>query len=206
MILNLRRPFPSGIFDEFIGAGASGNVWRSTDGRHVIKIFTDARRAQAEAKVLASCVDFPGLAVPTFRGLFTDGRQYGIVTPYVGKTIGTISGADASQRHVSHTAHFSSLSPILIAFRAQLVQVLRRLHKHGIHHHDVRPENVMVNDAGVVTLIDFDRAQWVDGPCLNCIDSEVIASTERETETMDDSGHSLHNPSPSLDDPITSYL
>ncbi|KAJ7718855.1 hypothetical protein DFH07DRAFT_973111 [Mycena maculata] len=180
-------PFSSGIFDEFIGAGASGNVWRSADGRHVIKIFTDACRAQAEAKVLASCVDFPGLAVPTFLGLFTDGRQYGIVTPYVGKTIGTISGADASQRQV-----------------AQLVQVLRRLHKHGIHHHDVRPENVMVNDNGVVTLIDFDHAQWVDGPCPNCIDSEVITSMERET--MDDSGHSLDEPSPSLDDPITPYL
>ncbi|KAF8146112.1 hypothetical protein K438DRAFT_1870389 [Mycena galopus ATCC 62051] len=171
--------FSSGIFDEFIGVGATGNVWRSTDGTHVVKIFTDAHRAQAEAKVLESCVNFPGLAVPTFGGLFTDGRQYGIVTPYVGKTIGTISGADASQR-------------------AQLVQVLRRLHKHGIHHHDVRPENVMVNDAGAVTLIDFDRAQWIDGPCPNCIDSEVIASMER--------GQSLYDPSPSLGDSITSYL
>ncbi|KAJ6522454.1 kinase-like domain-containing protein [Mycena capillaripes] len=180
-------PFSSGIFDEFIGAGASGNVWRSTDGRHVIKVFTDTCRAQAEAKVLASCADFPGLAVPTFCGLFTDGRQYGIVTPYVGKAIEATSGADASQR-------------------VQLVQVLRRLHKHGIHHHDVRPENVMVNDAGAVTLIDFDRAQWVDGPCPNCIDSELIASMERETKTMDDPGRCLYDPGSFLEDPITSYL
>ncbi|KAJ7076245.1 kinase-like domain-containing protein [Mycena belliarum] len=171
-------PFSSGIFDQFIGSGTSGTVWRSTDGSHVIKIFTDARRAETEAKVLARCMDFHGLAVPTFRGLFTDGRQYGIVTPYVGKTIGTITGANTSQR-------------------AQLVRVLHQLHKNGIHHHDVRPENVMVNDAGVITLIDFDCAQLVDGPCPNCIDSAVMASIERESQTSNDSYNSLYNPRPS---------
>ncbi|KAJ7121874.1 hypothetical protein C8R43DRAFT_1033237 [Mycena crocata] len=168
----------SGIFPDFIAAGASGNVWRSTDGRHVFKIFNNPEAAQTEAKILASCVNCPGLAVPTFKGLFTDGRQYGIVTPYVGKAITTISGADTSQRR-------------------QLVQVLRRLHKHGIHHHDVRPANVMVNDAGVLTLIDFDRARWVDSPCANCSDSEVIASMERET---------IENCNPSLNSNIASFL
>ncbi|KAJ7263259.1 hypothetical protein B0H12DRAFT_1103955 [Mycena haematopus] len=179
------RPFSSRIFAEFVGAGASGKVWRSTDGTHVIKIFTDACAAHTEAKVLARCVGCPGLAVPTFLGLFTDGQQLAIVTPYVGKTIGTISGASKPQRR-------------------QLIEVLRQLHARGIHHHDIRPENVMVNDAGVVTLVDFDRARWVDGPCPNCSDFEVLASMERET--TGDSGHTLDNSAPSFDNPAASYL
>jgi hypothetical protein len=36
----------------------------------------------------------------------------------------------------------------------------------------------MVDNSGVVTLIDFDRARRVHGECKNCPDLEVISSLE----------------------------
>lgn len=37
-------------------------------------------------------------------------------------------------------------------------------------------------------------AQLIDGPCRNCIDSEVVASLESERQTSNDSSHPLYNP------------
>ncbi|KAJ7221134.1 hypothetical protein B0H12DRAFT_309096 [Mycena haematopus] len=113
-------------------------------------------------------------------------------------------GLSLAQANLKGMPHKPLLSPILIPRRRQLIEVLRQLHAHGIHHHDIRPENVMVNDAGVVTLVDFDRARWVDGPCPNCSDFEVLASMERET--TGDSSHTLDNSTPSFDKPAASYL
>ena len=35
---------------------------------------------------------------------------------------------------------------------------LEAIHKHGIHHNDIREENILINDNGDVYLIDFGMA------------------------------------------------
>jgi hypothetical protein len=40
----------------------------------------------------------------------------------------------------------------------------------------------MVDQLGVVTLIDFDRAERIHGECNNCADLEVISLLETSTE------------------------
>ncbi|KAJ7114477.1 hypothetical protein C8R44DRAFT_228269 [Mycena epipterygia] len=118
-----RLTFP-GIFTRFIGAGASGNVWQSTDGSHVIKIYNDEDAARNEADILSHCLQDPELAVAPFRGLYSDGKRFGIVTSYVGTAIGPIFQAEENEQR-------------------QLVKILHILHKNGIHHHDVCPANVI---------------------------------------------------------------
>jgi serine/threonine protein kinase len=61
-----------------------------------------------------------------------------------------------------------------IISRQQLVSILEALHRKGIHHHDVRAENIMLNHRGLVTLVDFDRARIVDGGCSYCPDLEIV--------------------------------
>ncbi|KAJ7501035.1 hypothetical protein B0H11DRAFT_2224875 [Mycena galericulata] len=154
--------FPS-IFSKYLGAGASGDVWLSNDGKYVIKIFAKQDIAENEAEVLLTCQQYPEVAVPTFYGLYSDGWRFAVVTRYVGSTIGPFDDAEQGQRQ-------------------QLRRILHALHHRGIHHHDVRPANVMVNKSGVVTLIDFDRASWVHGECKNCTDLQVMSSLEASIE------------------------
>ena len=80
---------------------------------------------------------------------------------------------------------FHVVAAHLILARQQLLTVLRKLHSCGIHHHDVRPANVMVDNSGVVTLIDFDRAEEVYGACKGCPALEVISSLEASTSEAD---------------------
>lgn len=38
------------------------------------------------------------------------------------------------------------------------MKVLRSIHRAGVRHNDIRPENLLVKEDGTVTIIDFDQA------------------------------------------------
>jgi serine/threonine protein kinase len=42
---------------------------------------------------------------------------------------------------------------------AAFIRVFEDIHRAGVRHHDPRLENLMVNDDGGVTVIDFDKAE-----------------------------------------------
>jgi serine/threonine protein kinase len=42
---------------------------------------------------------------------------------------------------------------------AAFIRVFENIHGAGVRHHDPRLENLMVNDDGRVTVIDFDKAE-----------------------------------------------
>ncbi|KAJ6587392.1 hypothetical protein B0H10DRAFT_1961401 [Mycena sp. CBHHK59/15] len=86
------------IFSEHIGAGVSCDVRQSSDGEHVIKIFEGRSAAQNEARILSTRQRHSGLAVPTFRGLYFDGRRFGVATFHAGAPISSLRTAARDQR------------------------------------------------------------------------------------------------------------
>ncbi|KAJ7307870.1 hypothetical protein DFH08DRAFT_823955 [Mycena albidolilacea] len=108
------------VYTTMVGCGASGTVWRSSDGSEVTK------RARM-------------LSVPAYRGVVSSRKGTGVMMSYRGTPIRNIKQATNEQKK-------------------QLVQTLRSLHELGIHHHDVRGENVLIDDHGALTLIDFHQA------------------------------------------------
>ncbi|KAJ7089613.1 hypothetical protein C8R44DRAFT_892302 [Mycena epipterygia] len=146
--------FPA-IFSRRLGSGASGTVFQSTDGRHVLKVFANEEMARSEANILAACLNYPHINVPTFQGLYSDGHRFAIVMSYAGTGMKSIFTASNDQKR-------------------QIIIILTALHQKNIHHHDVRADNILVDHRGVVTLVDYDKAVTVDGKCSYCSDIEVI--------------------------------
>ena len=67
---------------------------------------------------------------------------------------------------------------------AEVCQLVARLHQRRIAHLDIKPENILIDDEGVLRLCDFSRAhQWstdkrYDG-LLNSISTKEYSSPER---------------------------
>ncbi|KAJ7467745.1 hypothetical protein FB451DRAFT_1560831 [Mycena latifolia] len=95
--------------------------------------------ARSEATLLKMCLDDPQLRVPTFRGLYSNTDNFAIVMSYAGTAMPHIFSAPDAQK-------------------MEIISILKSLHRNGIHHNNVRAENLMVNPYGVVTLVDFDKA------------------------------------------------
>ncbi|KAJ7696110.1 kinase-like domain-containing protein [Mycena olivaceomarginata] len=150
--------FPT-VFTERLGSGASGTVFRSADGRHVVKVFKNIQTAHHEATLLKMCLSDPHLHTPRFRGLYSNSRDFAVVMSYAGTPLPDIFSAADIQRR-------------------EIVTILKLLHRNGIHHHDVRAENLMVNHDGAITLVDFDRAVKVDGECRHCPDVEMVEALQ----------------------------
>ncbi|KAJ7710952.1 kinase-like domain-containing protein [Mycena rosella] len=147
------------VFTSYLGSGASGAMFRSADGRHVVKVFTDRQTANNEANLLKLCLDDPQIRVPTFLGLYSNTRQFGVVMSYAGMAIPDIFCAPDEQQK-------------------QIISILKSLHRNGIHHHDVRAENLMVDHHGVIRIVDFDRAVKSGVYCSYCPDLEIIEALQ----------------------------
>ncbi|KAJ7931866.1 hypothetical protein B0H13DRAFT_1857519 [Mycena leptocephala] len=136
-----------------VGRGASGTVWRSSDGSEVAKVFVDPELALHEAAVLERART---LSVPPYRGVVSGQKRTGVIMSYQGTPIGNIEQATDEQKQ-------------------QLARTLKSLHEIGIHHHDVRGENVLVDERGALTLIDFHQPQFVEVEriCYGCPDTQL---------------------------------
>ncbi|KAJ7734246.1 hypothetical protein B0H16DRAFT_154417 [Mycena metata] len=121
--------FPA-VFAKHLGSGASGVVFLSTDSRNVVKVFKDKRTAHHEADLLTMCHDDPWLRAPKFHGLYSDGHNLAVVMSYVGTPLRDIFSAPDAQKR-------------------EIVDILKSLHRSGIHHHDVRAENLMIGHDGI---------------------------------------------------------
>ncbi|KAJ6483464.1 hypothetical protein DFH09DRAFT_1106911 [Mycena vulgaris] len=142
-------------FINVLGQGVSGTVVSSANGSDVVKVFSDKGLARHEVNILPRAC---GLAVPVARGVVSDGDETGVVMTYEGSPIRDLGRATTEQRR-------------------QLAAVLRSLHGRGIHHHDVREANVLVDDRGHVTLVDFHQAE-LNAHCLNCSDTAMLRSLQ----------------------------
>jgi serine/threonine protein kinase len=143
-----------------LGKGGMGEVHLALDTRLNRKVaikllpaeFTaDAervRRFEQEARAI-SALNHPNI-VTVYEIGETEGRHY-IVTEYV-------EGETLRQRMESAPQHQMRLKEVL-EIAAQVASALQSAHEAGIIHRDVKPENVMVRQSGLVKVLDFGLAK-----------------------------------------------
>ena len=52
---------------------------------------------------------------------------------------------------------------LYLAYREAFKHALSEIHRGGVRHYDIRPMNLLINDEGKVTIIDFDMAKMEAG-------------------------------------------
>ena len=142
--------------DAVIGQGGMGTVYRAHDARlerHVaLKVIADgAASAEAKARLqrearAAAAFDHPN-AVSIFDVGEIDGAPYIVMELVAGRTLRETVGAG------------SMPTPTRVAWLKDVARALGAAHKRGLVHRDVKPENVMVRDDGVVKVLDFGIAR-----------------------------------------------
>ncbi|MFT3775627.1 MAG: protein kinase [Minicystis sp.] len=152
-----------------IGQGGMGCVYRAHDarlGRRVaLKVISEgAEGAEADARLLrearaAAALDHPN-AVAIFDVGEHEGATYIVMELVEGKTLRGFVGDT------------SVPMPTRIARLADVARALAGAHRRGLVHRDVKPENVMVRDDGMVKVLDFGIARRTRG------DVDATASTE----------------------------
>ncbi|KAG5640223.1 hypothetical protein DXG03_009771 [Asterophora parasitica] len=85
--------------------------------------------------------------IPVVFGLFEDveSETLALVMNNVGKSI--IERIEDDKIRISESE------------RTAFIKVLKSIHAAGVRHRDIRPENMVINEEGVVSIIDFDKAQ-----------------------------------------------
>lgn len=140
--------------DGRLGAGGMGNVFRGTDlqtneavaiktlGMHLVDNVEFVKRFEREANLI-SRLRHP--ALPEFRELARqDGMPYFVMTLVEGRTLGELL-----------TEKKKLISQFVFALLGQLSGVLTYLHGQGVVHRDLKPDNLMVDANGRLSLIDF---------------------------------------------------
>jgi len=111
------------------------------------------QRFFAEAEILAS-LDHPGTTSVFEAGLLPDGDCFYAMKKVRGKTLGDLMSEripdDLLDR--SNRAHF-------IEIFIRVCQAVAAAHKQGVIHRDLKPDNIMVDDLGVVYVMDWGLAK-----------------------------------------------
>ncbi|MDX1626839.1 MAG: protein kinase [Wenzhouxiangellaceae bacterium] len=138
---------------ERLGRGGFGTVFLARDhdlhrfvacklSRHSASTLEDYIR---EARVLAR-LDHPNI-VPIYDVMRTEDGRVAIITKYIqGRDLGDALGSEAFG--FSQIAHIVQL----------VAEALHYAHLHGIVHRDVKPANILIDDAGVPHVTDFGIA------------------------------------------------
>ena len=140
-----------------LGQGGMGQVWRAFDkdlGREVaLKVLrtdislndSNSRRLHREGQILARMRHQNIVNVYDF--VEECGFAFISMELIKGKTLGQVmkEGTLPAER--------------LVNYVAQLANALSLLHKKGILHRDIKPANIIINEKGVVKLMDFGLAK-----------------------------------------------
>ncbi|XUL85852.1 protein kinase domain-containing protein [Streptomyces galilaeus] len=187
---------------ERIGAGGMGVVWRAHDGRLerqvAVKLLslppgtTGAERERLLAmfgrEARAAAALDSSYIVPVFdHG--TDGEVPYLVMPLIsGRTVRELLDGDV-------------LPPERVAeIAAQVCRALATAHRAGIVHRDIKPSNLILTDEGMVKVLDFGIAKFLDathgGRLTVTSDSPVgtlpYMAPERFTRGADEGGTDVY--------------
>ncbi|HEX8251077.1 MAG TPA: serine/threonine-protein kinase [Pyrinomonadaceae bacterium] len=145
---------------EILGTGGQGVVYKALDTKLdrliAIKVFSpdlkwqkrNFERFEREAK-LASALDHPNIS--TIYSLFEYEGYHCIAMQY-------IEGVNLHDFVQDRPLEIKSALNIVI----QVAEAVAAAHKQNIVHRDIKARNVMVNDEGRVTVLDFGLAKLID--------------------------------------------
>ncbi len=138
-----------------LGEGGSGRVYDATWGhrrialkvlrRELVTTEHEAARFASEAALIQS-VDHPSIVKVLGSGVLPDGRPWLAMELLEGETL------------AARIARGSLLLADALTMFGQLMSAVEALHKRGLIHRDVKPENVMVV-RGFAVLLDFGIAK-----------------------------------------------
>ena len=156
-----------------IADGGTGTVYRARldDGRAAaVKVASDggharaARARFARERAILDRLSHPGIVRAVGDGRTDDGRPW-IATELVSGTRIDV----ACTRHAPTEAE-------RIQLVMQVLDALDHAHANGVVHRDVKPSNVLVDEAGTAVLIDFGAAREVGRPDLPTHDATETGS------------------------------
>jgi serine/threonine protein kinase len=145
---------------EKIGAGGMGEIYKAQDSRLnrlvAVKILSpglstdpERRRRFFQEAQAASALNHPNII--TLYDIVSEGDLQCIVMEFIaGKTLRDLipsGGLPAAQA---------------IQYGTQIASALTAAHSAGIIHRDLKPSNIMVTTTGLVKVLDFGLAKWVD--------------------------------------------
>jgi serine/threonine protein kinase len=149
---------------EKLGAGGMGEIYKAEDTRlkRIVavkalspRLSTDPERRKRffqEARA-ASALNHPNII--TLYDIISDDDMQCIVMEYVaGKTLRDVIPAGGLR------------APQALQYASQMAGALAVAHAAGIIHRDLKPSNVMITASGLVKILDFGLAKWID-PALS---------------------------------------
>lgn len=145
---------------EKIGAGGMGEIYKGQDPRLnrlvAVKILSPGLSTDPERKrrffqeaQAASALNHPNII--TLYDIVSDGDAQCIVMEYIaGKTLRDLIPA-------------GGLPPAqALQYAVQIASALAAAHAGGLIHRDLKPSNIMVTGSGLIKVLDFGLAKWVD--------------------------------------------
>jgi serine/threonine protein kinase len=143
-----------------IGAGGMGEIYKAQDSRLnrlvAVKILSPGLSTDPERKrrffqeaQAASALNHPNII--TLYDIVSEGDMQCIVMEYIaGKTLRDLTPA-------------GGLPPAqALQYAAQIASALTAAHAAHIIHRDLKPSNIMVTTSGLIKVLDFGLAKWVD--------------------------------------------
>jgi serine/threonine protein kinase len=143
-----------------IGAGGMGEIYKGHDSRLnrlvAVKILAPGLSTDPERKrrffqeaQAASALNHPNII--TLYDIVSEGDMQCIVMEYInGKTLRDMTPA-------------GGLAPAqALQYAVQIASALTAAHAAGLIHRDLKPSNIMVTTSGLIKVLDFGLAKWVD--------------------------------------------
>src|ERR1700733_9010224 len=160
---------------EKIGAGGMGEIYKAQDSRLnrlvAVKILSPGMSTDPERKrrffqeaQAASALNHPNII--TLYDIVSEGDMQCIVMEYIsGKTLRDLTPA-------------GGLPPAqALQYAAQIASALRAAHAAGLIHRDLKPSNIMVTTSGLIKVLDFGLAKWVDSSLSGQTGDQSTAET-----------------------------
>ena len=133
-----------------LASGGFGVTFACVDDNSKIEVCVKVMRIRAPVEVAIMQHVRHDAIIRIYRS-FSSGTYHGIVMQLSG-------GQDLCNTLIARSAPFSESEARVMLL--QLCHALQYLHGQGIIHRDVKPENIMVDETGILTLIDFGSSKW----------------------------------------------